>query len=660
MTRLTRILLPALCALAIAGCTSTRSPELIPLEVLFGNPSQTQPRLSPDGSTLTYIAPLDGVLNIWVHEPGDGDDRPLTHDTGRGIRYHQWLYDGEHVIYLQDRDGDENWRIYMVNVAGGELKELTPEDPSVEHPVRAEPLAISREKPNQIIVGMNKRDARVHDVYRIDVTTGNVEMIEQGRPDNLLWVIDHELRVRGYQRSNPNGSQTLLLREPGATEFEEAIRWEPEDALTAHPIDFAGDNRTLYLISSRGRNAAAVYAYDTATGERTLLASDPMYDASKLLQDPETHEAQAALFIRERRNWTVFDESIRDDFTRIRENARGDFLVSARTVDDSQWLIYYDVDNGPGVYYRFDRAAGEFEKLFVTRPELADQPLVEMEPVTFTARDGMELHGYLTMPENAQPPVPLVLNVHGGPWTRDYWGYDPEAQWLANRGYACLQVNYRGSTGYGKQYLNAGDREWGGAMQTDLSDGVRWAIDEDIADPDRIAIYGASYGGYAALAGASMNPDVYDCAISVVGPSSLETLLSSLPPYWSSYIEVFETRVGRLPRYESGPKAGLPKAEADWTEQDRKDIEFLRGRSPLYHADKIRIPLLIGQGANDPRVKQAESDQIVEELRKRGIEVEYVVYPDEGHGFAKPENRIDFYRRAERFLARHLGGRVEG
>jgi len=642
------------------GCSQQQqATDLIPLDILFGNPTQIQARLAPDGSALSFIAPYDGVLNIWIKGEDGEDDRLLTSDSDRGIKHHVWLFDSQNILYVQDRDGDENWRVYIVNVETGNERLLTPEDESIDHPVRAELLAYHEETPNIVMIGMNKRDERINDVYRVDTSTGEMELAEEGKLALHRWVIDENMEVRGWLRTNPEGGSTLLLRESGSGPFEEHFTWAQEDELGSKPIAFAQDHRNLYLLSSKDRNSSALYSYDTFTRELTLLAEDPIYDVSKLLYSPEDKIPQAALIVRERKQWVVLDPELEDDFALMAENARGDFYITSRTYDDKVWVVFYGVDNTSGSYYLFYRDEGRFEKLFDTFPELADQPLVTMDPISFTASDGLEIHGYLSLPENVDQPMPLVLYVHGGPWTRDVWGFNATAQWLANRGYACLQVNFRGSTGYGKSFLNAGDREWGGRMQDDLSDAVHWAIEEGIADPDRVAIFGASFGGYAALAGAAFTPDLYSCAVSIVGPSSLITMLSSIPPYWSSYQQVFDARTGRLPRYESGEMAGIPKAEADWTELDKADIEFLRSRSPLYSVDAIHIPMLIGQGANDVRVKQSESEQVVKALTERGIDVEYVVYPDEGHGFYKPENRIDFYRRADAFLARTLGGLAE-
>ena len=373
-------------------------------------------------------------------------------------------------------------------------------------------------------------------------------------------------------------------------------------------------------------------------GDITVIAEDPQYDVGNVIVHPDTHDVQAVAFNKDRNEWLVLDESIKKDFDNIGDIHRGDFFIISRDDADTTWVVAFTVDNGPVPFYAYDRKSQKATFLFDNQPELNKYTLATIEPISFTSRDGLTIHGYLTLPQGEQKTnLPMVLNVHGGPWGRDAWGYRPDAQWFANRGYACLQVNFRGSTGYGKDFVNAGDREWGRNMHNDLVDAVQWAIDKGIADPKKVAIFGGSYGGYAALVGATFTPDLFCCAVDIVGPSNLNTLIRTIPPYWSTFLATFHKRVGN------------PDTEE----------EFLNSRSPLFKADQIKIPILIGQGANDPRVKQAESEQIVEAMKSKGIDYEYMLFPDEGHGFAKPENRLKFYAAAEKFLAKHLGGRYE-
>jgi dipeptidyl aminopeptidase/acylaminoacyl peptidase len=403
-------------------------------------------------------------------------------------------------------------------------------------------------------------------------------------------------------------------------------------------IGFTPDNQGVYLVSSVEANASRFVQVDLASGKKSVLAEDPQYDVGRVLRHPRKRTADAVQFVRARREWVILDKSLDPDFEALRKVRDGDFHIVSRDLDDRTWIVAFEVDDGPVYYYAWDRGEKKATLLFSNRAALEKLRLARMRPVSFKARDGMTIHGYLTLPEGLEPKnLPLVLNVHGGPWWRDFWGYNPEAQWLANRGFAVLQINFRGSTGYGKAYLNAGDREWGGKMHNDLIDGKNWAVQQGVADPKKICIYGGSYGGYATLVGLTFTPDEFACGVDIVGISNIATFIRSIPPYWAPLKSIFAKRVGNIETEE----------------------EFLKARSPLYKADRIKVPLLIAQGANDPRVKKAESDQIVSAMRKNGKEVEYLLFPDEGHGFARPENRLKFYAAAEAFLAKHLGGRAE-
>ncbi len=614
-------------------------PPLIPREVLFGNPERASPLLSPDGRRIAYLAPVDGVLNVWVGTPGGTDFRPVTHDTERGVRVYLWAHDGEHVLYLQDKGGDENWRLYRVPVDGSRVDDLTPFDD-----VQVQVVAHDKHHPHEMLLGINRDDQRLHDVYHLNLRTGTLTLAVKNPGQVAAWVADPQLAhpdlgfaVRAAVASTDDGGSELLVRDGSNDPWRTLLRWTPEDALTSGPLAFTRDSRGLYLMESRDANTSRLVLLDTASGRTRVLAEDPSYDLGGVVLHPDTREVQMVAFTRAHQEWTVVDPAIEPAIEAIRSLNPGDFEILDRTDDDRRWIVGFTQDNAPSSYYAFDTASREAEFLFHTRPALAQYVLATMEPVRFEARDGLAIEGYLTLPPAAPTPLPLVLNVHGGPWHRDVWGYDPEAQWLANRGYACLQVNFRGSTGYGKKFLNAGDREWGGRMHDDLVDAVRWAVDRGVAHPSRVAIYGGSYGGYAALVGATFTPDLFRCAISIVGPSNLITFINTIPPYWSTFLSMLHQRLGN------------PETES----------EFLWSRSPLSRVDQIRIPMLIAQGANDPRVKQAESEQIVAAMREKEIPHDYLLFPDEGHGFAKPENRLTFYAAAEGFLARHLGGRAE-
>jgi dipeptidyl aminopeptidase/acylaminoacyl peptidase len=608
-------------------------PPLIPRDVIFGNPERADPQLSPDGILMAYLAPLDGVLNVWVGATDGEEFRPITRDTDRGVRVYFWAHDGRHVLYLQDAGGDENWRLHKVHVESETTEDLTPFDE-----VQVQLLAHDKHHPNELLIAMNREDARLHDVYHLDLATNALQLVAKNPGNVMGWVADADLQVRAAAAATPDGGSELLVREGADGEWRSIVRWSAEDALTSWPAGFTLDGGSLYVVDSREANAAQLVRLALDSAEQEVLAADPQYDVSNAMMHPDSREIQMVAFTRARREWNVLDPSIRDDIEAIRRLNPGDFAIHSRTHDDDVWIVEFLEDDRPVSYYRFDRRSGEGHFLFHTRPTLAQYTLAKVEPVSFESRDGLTVHGYLTAPPGVPPEeLPLVLNVHGGPWHRDTWGYDPEAQWLANRGYACLQVNYRGSTGYGKRFLNAGNREWGGKMHDDLVDAVQWIVARGVADPRRIAIYGGSYGGYAALVGATFTPDLFRCAVDIVGPSSLVTFIETIPPYWSSYLAMLHQRVG----------------------EPERDREFLESRSPLFHVDNIRIPMLIAQGANDPRVKQAESEQVVAAMREKGIDHEYMLFPDEGHGFAKPENRLKFYAMAERFLARHLGGRYE-
>jgi dipeptidyl aminopeptidase/acylaminoacyl peptidase len=616
--------------------------DLIPRSVLFGNPERTAPRISPDGRSLAWIAPLDGVLNVWVAPIGDSDAgvdwaaaRAVTADTERGVRVFTWAHDGRHLLYLQDAGGDENWRLYDVELGSLERRDLTPFDK-----IHATIIGASKRRPTEVLVGINADNPELHDVYRLDLVTGElVKEIEN--PGYAGWVADEDLVVRCAIAPLPDGSFDVLVRDADASadaDWRKLVTIPPEDATTTDVVSFSGDGRSLLMISAAGSDTGQLTRVDLATADATVLASDPEADVAGVVLHPDTQEPQIVLVLKDRMEYLVLDPSVADDLKAIRALHPGDPTFAGRDDADATWMIAFNVDAGSITYYMYDRAAKSGTLLFEARPELSGYTLAAMEPFSFAARDGLIIRGYLTFPPGAErSSLPAVLDVHGGPQTRDTWGYNPEAQWFANRGYLCVQVNYRGSTGYGKSFIAAGDREWGGKMHDDLIDAVSYIVGRGWADPARVAIYGGSYGGYAALVGAAFTPEVFCCAVDIVGPSNLKTLLETIPPYWAPMIAQLHRRVGN----------------------PATDEEFLWSRSPLSRAHDIRIPLLIAQGANDPRVKQAESEQIVAALGEAGIHYEYMLFPDEGHGFAKPQNRIKFYTAAERFLARYLGGRFE-
>ncbi len=634
--------------------------NLIPRSVLFGNPDKISPILSPNGKWICFIAPASGVLNVWV-APSDkiAEARPITKDTKRGIRQAHWAYDNTHVLFLQDEGGDENWKVYSVDVTTLASKDLTPFD-SIPGP-DGKPLTVpngtallrpaaqiqelSPKNPGEVLIGLNNRNPEYHDLYRVNVASGEMKLVQKN-DEYAAFMTDDTFAVRLAVKPTEDGGQDLLIAD-GKGGFAPFQKIEPADSLTTSPAGFNKDNTTLYMIDSRGRNTSAMTAIDLATKAQKVLAEDAKADAGGALVHPTEKTVQAVSFDYERNTWKVLDPAIQGDLDYLKTVSPGDVAVDDRSLDDKTWVVSYTVDDGSPRWYLYDRGAKKASYLFAARKGLEGLTLSHMHPEIITSRDGLKMVCYLTLPPGADADnngvpdhaVPMVLNVHGGPWARDSWGYRGEVQWLANRGYAVLQVNYRGSTGFGKDFVNKGNREWGGKMHDDLIDAVKWAIDGKIADPAKIAIYGGSYGGYATLAGMTFTPDTFACGVDIVGVANLNTFIGTIPAYWKSFLDDLKVRVG------------------DYTSEDGK--KFLASRSPVNFVDRIRKPLLIGQGLNDPRVNHAEPEQIVQKMEAMKIPVTYVTYSDEGHGFARPQNRTSFYAVTEAFLAQHLGGRAQ-
>ncbi|ELR96248.1 S9 family peptidase [Gloeocapsa sp. PCC 73106] len=610
---------------------TSQQPILIKREILFGNPERTSPKLSKDGTYLAYIAPdSNNVLQVWLKIMGQSEEEQLTQDKKRGIRFYFWTYQPEQLIYIQDADGDENFHLYGVNVISKQVRDLTP-----FQGVKAQLIDVDPEFPEEILVGLNLTKPETFDAYRINLKNGAVELDTQN-PGNIVgWTADAQFKIRAAIAATPDGGSDLLYREDTESDWQVLRHWGPDDSGSV--VSFSQDNQTLYIEGSHEANTQRLIALDLNTKAETTIASDEQYDMGSILMHPTERRIQAVSFDKDKEEWQILDPSIAPDFEAIAQVRPGEFNIGSRDLEDKKWLVSYLTDDGPVYYYLYERATRQSTLLFSNQPKLEDLPLVPMEPISYIARDGLTIHGYLSLPLGQTEPYPTVLYVHGGPWARDTWGYSSSVQWLANRGYAVLQVNFRGSTGYGKDFLNAANREWGAAMHNDLIDAVNWLIDQGISDPDKIAIMGGSYGGYATLVGLTFTPEVFACGVDIVGPSNLITLMQSIPPYWAPLMAMFQHRVGNL----------------------ATEPEFLESRSPLFFVDRITKPLLIGQGANDPRVKQAESEQIVAAMRQADKPVEYALYTDEGHGFARPENRLHFFAVAEEFLAKYLGGRFE-
>jgi dipeptidyl aminopeptidase/acylaminoacyl peptidase len=623
-----RLLRAVLVVLALSALASAQNP-LIPRSVLFGNPERTAPEISPDGTMLAYLAPDQGVLNVWVRTLGKTDDRVITNDRKRGIRNFSWQYDSKNILYGQDQGGDENWRIYQTNVASKQTKDLTPFEKA-----RADIVALEPEHLDTLLIQLNKRDPKVFDVYRVNLKSGEMTLDTENPGDVQGWQPDHNLQIRAAQVTTSDGGALIRVRDDIKSPWRELIKWGPEETL-GNIVDFSPDNTAIWIMTSLDANAARLLSVDIATGKRTVVAEDPQFDVSFAVQHPKTNKLQAVVFLRERRDFQILDKDIQPDFDALHKIRDADISNISRDLNDDKWIVTFEGDDSPLYYYLYDRTSKQATLLFSNRPGLEKFRLAKVQPIEYKARDGMTIYGYLTTPAGAETKnLPMVVFPHGGPWGRDLWGYDPWAQWLANRGYAVLQPNFRASTGYGKRYLNAGDRQWAGTMHTDLLDGKDWVVQKGVADPKKICIMGGSYGGYATLAGVAFSPEAFACGVDIVGPSNLNTLLKTIPPYWSTLLAMFHKRMG-------------------------EDEAFLKSQSPLFKADQIRVPLLIGQGANDPRVNKAESDQIVAAMRKNNKPVEYYVFPDEGHGFARPENRMAFNAASEEFLAKYLGGRFE-
>ena len=625
-----------LLALFVAGSSIqawAQLPPLIPREILFGNPDRDNPRLSPDGKHLAYLAPDKGTLNLWISSVGRPDDRVITRDRNRGIRYYAWAQNSRQLLYVQDKEGDENWHVYRVDLDSNDVRDMTPFDG-----VQARVIGLRPSHPDEVLLAVNKRDPQFHDIYRLDLTTGKLTEEYVNTEGFVDWTVDHDLEVRAALKLTPTGGTTLMVRDSPEAKWRKLLDWNSEDILISGPIAFTPDGRGLFIQSSAGTNTAELREIDLATGREKTLAGDRHADVTDFFLHPVQRTIQAVAFEKERIHWKVLDADVEEDFRKLRRTRRGDFRIIDRDNADKTWLVAYTTDDGPVHFYTYDRASKSASHLYSNRYELEELRLAKKHPISFRARDGLKIRGYFTKPPGVHAHhLPMVLLIHDGPWSRDSWGYSGVVQWLANRGYAVLQINYRGSKGYGKDFLNAANRDWGGRMHLDLIDGVRWAIRKGLADPDRVAAFGRSFGGYATLICLAFTPDTFCCGVDVSGPTNLISFVKAIPPYWKPLGPLWFDRIGH----------------------PEKDAEFLMSRSPLFHVDKITKPLLICQGANDARVKVTESLQMVAALRKAGKSVEYVEYPDEGHGAFRPENRLDFYARAEKFLAKHLGGRYE-
>jgi dipeptidyl aminopeptidase/acylaminoacyl peptidase len=639
------LLLAACAGLAVAAVPAIAQTDvpLIAREKFFGNPSMAQGRLSPDGKWLSWIAPREGVLNVYVAPASDPKAaRALTSETQRPIRSYFWSPDSRQILYINDKGGDENFLLYGVDVVSGQQRAITPFEKT-----RVQIVNISNDVQDRILIGVNNRDPKWHDVYSLDLASGKLTPVLMNTGGYAGFIADEQLRIRVATRSRPDGGSDYFRVTGDRIEAQPFEQVGLEDSQTSGPAGFTTDGKTLYWLDSRGRDTGALIAQDVATGRKTVVAENARADIGGAIANPKTGRIEAYAVNYLKNEWVPLGDAVKGDLDFLQSRLKGEVNVISRTQADDKWIVALDPGTAPSSAWLYDRKAKTLTKLYTTRPELDGLPMAAMHPVEIGTRDGLNMVSYLTLPPGSDPdgdgrpnkPVPMVLFVHGGPWGRDTYGFNGYHQWLANRGYAVLSPNFRASTGFGKKFISAGDLQWGTKMHDDLLDAVDWAVGRGVTSQDKVAIMGGSYGGYATLAGLAFTPDRFACGVDIVGPSNLNTLLSTIPPYWEAIRAQFYKRMG-------DPTTAEGKA-------------LLRERSPLFRADQIRRPLLIGQGANDPRVNVNESQQIVDALKARNIPVTYVVFPDEGHGFARPQNNIAFNAVAENFLAKCLGGRAE-
>lgn len=600
----------------------------------FRTPQRSGFKLSPDGKYVSYLAPYEGRKNIFI-QPVDASSpaRPISRETARDIQGYVWK-GNDHILFVKDFGGDENYHVVSAPILGkadgSDVRDLTP-----YAGVRASIVDDLIDDAKHVLLQHNRRDRKVFDVFRVDVTTGQETMVAEN-PGNIDgWVTDHAGKLRAAVATD-GVNNALLYRDDESQPFRVLLRTDFRESVA--PQLFTFDNKKLYVTSNRGRDKAAVFILDPATAkEETLVYAHPDVDVDSLSYSRKRHVLIAANYVTDKPGQHFFDSMAQQIDADLRRQLPGyEAIVQSSTLDETKYIVGAYNDRTPGVRYVYDATTKHLTKLGDITPWLAEADMAPMKPISYTSRDGLTIHGYLTLPVGVAPKnLPVVVNPHGGPWARDVWGYNPEVQLLANRGYAVFQMNFRGSTGYGRAFWEASFKQWGRAMQNDITDGVQWLIKEGVADPKRIAIYGGSYGGYATLAGITFTPDLYAAAVDYVGVANLFTFMNTIPPYWEQW---------RKQMYEM---VGDPDKEAD----------LLRSSSPVFHVDRIKTPLFVAQGAKDPRVNKAESDQIVEALKKRGVSVEYMVKDNEGHGFLNEENRFDFYGAMEVFLAKHLAAR---
>lgn len=622
-----RLLIVCLVLFGFAACQPTpKTAPPVPMEDFFRNPEKTAFRLSPNGEYFSYLAPWEKRLNVFVQKIGADSAVRITSEKDRDIAGYLWKGNNR-ILFLKDTGGDENFQLYGVNIDGTDLKGLT-----VFEKVRTELIDDLKDVEGEIIVGLNKRNPQVFDPFRLNVVSGEMTQLAEN-PGNIIgWMTDHEGKLRlAFVSDGVN--QTILFRDNEQEQFRPVLTTSFKETMA--PYLFTFDNQMIYAGSNLGRDKTALVIFDPATGkEKEVIFETQEADIEGVDYSRKDKKLLSVSWTTDKEKEHFFDADAEATKKKLQEKLPG-YLVylGSKNKEENKFMVRTFSDKSRGAYYFFDKSTGELNKLADLSPWLNENDLCDMTPISYTSRDGLKIQGYLTLPKGYEAKnLPVVVNPHGGPWARDYWGFNPEVQFLANNGYAVLQMNFRGSTGFGKAFWQASFKQWGRTMQDDISDGVKWLIDQGIADPKRVAIYGGSYGGYATLAGLTLTPELYAAGIDYVGVSNMFTFMSTIPPYWEPLRAMFYEMVGN------------PKA----------DSLMLAEVSPVYLVDKIQAPLFVAQGANDPRVNKAESDQIVEALKKRGIDVEYMVKDNEGHGFHNEENRFDFYRSMITFLDKHL------
>jgi dipeptidyl aminopeptidase/acylaminoacyl peptidase len=631
------LLVATITTFVIGACqTKTESeqrPPLVPVEDFFKNPEKFGWRISPDGEYISYLSPHHGHTNVFVRKISDTVAIPVTNDTARNIYQYQWK--GNRILYLQDLGGDENFQLFSVSLDGKDLKALTP-FPKVRTQIFNDWRYIPG-KEKEVMIGMNKRDPRFFDPYSINIETGETKVLYQNDKNYDNWFTDHTGIIRIATKTD-GVNTTYYIRATEAAPFDSLLTTTYKDNFGIQFFTF--DNKNIYVSTNIGRDKTAIVEYDPAARKEVKeIYSNGEYDVDGLGYSEKRKVLQAVYYTSWKAEQHFLDKESEDEYNKMKDKFKGyEIGIYGNNNDEDKFIVWTGNDKLAAKYYFYDKKTGETKFLANAFPWMKEEYMATMKPVEYKSRDGLTIHGYLTLPKGIEAKnIPVVINPHGGPWARDGWGFNNEAQLLANRGYGVLQMNYRGSTGYGKEFWLKGSKEWGKKMQDDITDGVQWLIKEGIADPKRVAIYGGSYGGYATLAGVTFTPDLYACAVDYVGVSNMFTFMKTIPPYWEPYKAMFQELVG----------------------DPVKDSVLLAEASPALHADRIKAPLFVAQGANDPRVNKAESDQMVEALRKRGVTVEYMVKNDEGHGFANENNRLDFYNAMDKFFAKHLSAQKE-